>query len=79
MIRTAQAAALGGACGALIGFAICMVVGIGFLDTLIRMAVLGGAGAWIGMLLCWLNQLLPKPPEIEEESDGDRDEESRRA
>ncbi|RMH51153.1 MAG: hypothetical protein D6682_05215 [Zetaproteobacteria bacterium] len=67
-LSTSHVAAFGGACGALIGFAICMVVGIGFYETVVRMAVLGIAGAWIGMMLKWLNDLLPRMPEPEEDA-----------
>ncbi|MDQ6951119.1 MAG: hypothetical protein Q9M26_05585 [Mariprofundales bacterium] len=76
MMNATQTAALGGACGALTGFAIAMVIGVGFLDTLIRVGVLGVAGAWIGMMLCWLNQLLPqyKSSKVDDSSDDQEDQ-----
>jgi len=78
-MNTSHVAAFGGACGALIGFSICMVVGINFYETMIRVAVLAVSGAWIGMMLAWLNQLLPTMPQSEdddEEVEGeDKDEE----
>ncbi len=70
-MRVAQAAAAGASCGALAGFAICMVIGVGFYDTLMRMSVLGAAGGWIGMMLILLDQLLPSPPQPPEDSDGE--------
>jgi len=72
-MNTSHVAAFGGACGALIGFSICMVVGIDFYETMIRVGVLGIAGAWIGMMLSWLNDLLPTMPQEEEEQDADDD------
>lgn len=77
-MNTSHVAAFGGACGVLIGFAICMVVGIGFYDTVIRVAVLGGAGAWIGMMLSWLNQLLPTMPQPEQEEEEGNDDAKKR-
>ena len=77
-MNTSQVAAFGGACGALIGFSICMVVGIDFYETIIRVAVLGGAGAWIGMMLSWLNQLLPTMPQPEQE-EGEGNDDSKKS
>ncbi|MDX8412640.1 MAG: hypothetical protein R8J85_00990 [Mariprofundales bacterium] len=78
-MNASHVAAFGGACGSLIAFSICMVIGIDFYQTMIRVAVLGVAGAWIGMMLAWLNQLLPtmpktKPKQNEESEDDDTEE-----
>ncbi|MDX8410086.1 MAG: hypothetical protein R8J84_08640 [Mariprofundales bacterium] len=70
-MRVAEAAAAGASCGALAGFAICMVIGVGFYDTLMRMSVLGAAGGWIGMMLILLDQALPSPPRSSVETDED--------
>ncbi len=78
-MNTSHAAAFGGACGALIAFSICMVVGVDFYETLVRVAVLGGAGAWIGMMLKWLNDLLPRMPESSDEEERDDASEKRAA
>jgi len=78
-MNASHVAAFGGACGSLIAFSICMVIGIDFYQTMIRVAVLGAAGAWIGMMLSWLNQLLPTMPKSnpkqDEESEDDDTEE----
>ncbi len=55
-----QAATSGAMTGILFGLAICMIRDIPLADSLFRTAVLGAAGAWMGVLLCWLNQLLPE-------------------
>jgi len=73
-MNASHVAAFGGACGALIGFSICMVIGISFYETMIRVAVLGVAGAWIGMMLAWLNQLLPTMPQAEKVEDQENGE-----
>jgi len=73
-MNASHVAAFGGACGSLIAFSICMVIGIDFYQTMIRVAVLGAAGAWIGMMLAWLNQLLPTMPKSDADGDQEDDE-----
>jgi len=68
-MNASHVAAFGGACGSLIAFSICMVIGVDFYQTIIRVAVLAAAGAWIGMMLAWLNQLLPTMPQEEREQE----------
>lgn len=62
-MKTSQAASLGAAAGFLTGFAICLLLNIGLTEALMRMLVLTLAGGWIGVLLSWLNQMLPQSPE----------------
>jgi len=45
--------------GFLLGCAICLIQDIAVLDSLFRVFVLTIAGAWMGVLLGWLDQLLP--------------------
>ncbi len=54
-LKVSYAAACGGLAGALVGVAICIVQGISWHDTILRVFVLGAAAAWMGMLLAWLN------------------------
>jgi len=45
--------------GFLFGCAICLIQNIAISDALFRIFILTSAGAWMGVLLAWLNQLLP--------------------
>jgi len=45
--------------GFLFGCAICLIQNISITDALFRIFILASAGAWMGVLLAWLNQLLP--------------------
>ncbi|MDX8405927.1 MAG: hypothetical protein R8K50_07240 [Mariprofundus sp.] len=45
--------------GALFALAICLIQNIPLLDALFRIVILTLAGAWMGVLLAWLNLLLP--------------------
>ena len=57
-MKVSYAASCGALTGILVAIAICMLRDMSLQDTCIRMAVLGGGGAWMGMLLAWLNQIL---------------------
>jgi len=58
MMRTSYAATTGAFAGALIGIVICLIQEISWLDSIFRCFVLGASGAWMGMLLAWLDQML---------------------
>jgi len=45
--------------GLLFGSAICLIQNIAVSDALFRIFILTSAGAWMGVMLAWLNQLLP--------------------
>jgi len=57
-LKVSYASACGGLAGALVGVAICIVQGVGWHDAILRVFVLGGTAAWMGMLLAWLNLML---------------------
>jgi len=57
-MRTSYAAASGAFAGVLIGIAICLMQEISLADSAFRCFVLGASGAWMGMLLAWLDQML---------------------
>jgi len=61
-----QAVTTGGLTGACLAFAVCMFNDITLLDTLFRMFVLGIGGAWVGFLLAWLNMILPRTNQHQE-------------
>jgi len=54
-----HAALAGMLTGFLFGCAICLVQDIPISNALFRIFILTSAGAWMGVLLAWLNQLLP--------------------
>lgn len=58
MIRTSYAAASGAFAGILIGISICLIQEISLPDAMFRCFILGACGAWMGMLLAWLDQML---------------------
>jgi len=58
MMRTSYAAASGAFAGVLIGISICLIQEISLADSVFRCFVLGASGAWMGMLLAWLDQML---------------------
>ncbi|MDX8398024.1 MAG: hypothetical protein R8K49_06865 [Mariprofundaceae bacterium] len=69
-MRATYAAASGALAGALIGIIICALRGISLEDTVFRVFVLAASGAWMGMLLAWLNHMLTPPvPEIKPEDE----------
>jgi len=45
--------------GLLFGCAICLIQNIAISNAFFRIFILTSAGAWMGVLLAWLNQLLP--------------------
>ncbi len=58
-MKIGQAGLLGALAGFLLGSAICLIQGIPPLPAVIRIAILTAAAGWIGLMLAWLNQLLP--------------------
>jgi len=58
-MKVSQASISGAATGFLFGCAICLVQEISIIDSIFRIFVLTVAGAWMGVLLVWLDQLLP--------------------
>jgi len=58
-MKLTQASISGAATGFLLGCSICLIQDIAILDSLFRVFVLTVAGAWMGVLLGWLDQLLP--------------------
>jgi len=54
-----HAATSGALTGLLFGCAICLIQNIPVVDSLFRIFVLTFAGAWMGILLSWLNQIIP--------------------
>jgi len=58
-MKPLQAALSGMLSGFLFGCAICLVQNIPIPDALFRIFILTSAGAWMGVLLGWLNQILP--------------------
>ncbi len=59
-MKTTHAALSGAMTGLLFGLFICLVRDIPVADSLFRIGVLSAAGAWMGVLLAWLNELLPE-------------------
>jgi len=70
-MQVKHAAIAGSSIGLLAGIAICTVIGASFTDSLFRVAVLAVAGAWMGVLLVWLNDIL-MPRDSEHLSHGQR-------
>jgi len=62
-MKPAHAAISGALTGLLLGIAICLIQAIPVADALLRIAILSFAGAWMGLLLAWLNLLLPNKSE----------------
>jgi len=67
-----QAALLGALAGFLIGSSVCLIQGIPIAHALTRIAILTAAAGWMGVLLAWLNQLLPSPQTDEEQEENQR-------
>jgi len=57
-VQVKHAAVAGVSIGFLTGFTICMVIGVSLADGLFRVSILAVSGAWMGVLLVWLNDLL---------------------
>jgi len=58
-LKPVHAALTGSLTGLLFGLAICLIQNIPVTDALFRILVLTFAGAWMGVMLAWLNLLLP--------------------
>lgn len=58
-MKPAHAATSGALTGVLLGAAICLIQSIPVADSLFRIFILTFTGAWMGILLAWLNKLLP--------------------
>ena len=58
-MKPVHAALTGSLTGLLFGLAVCLIQNIPISDALLRMLTLSFAGAWMGVLLAWLNLLLP--------------------
>jgi len=58
-MKPAHAATSGALTGLMLGIAICLIQAIPIPDALLRISILTFVGAWMGLLMAWLNQLLP--------------------
>ncbi len=58
-MKPTHAATSGALAGLLLGSAICLIQNISVEDSLFRVSILAFSGAWMGILLAWLNQILP--------------------
>lgn len=58
-MKPLYAALAGMITGLLFGCAISLIQNIPMNDALFRIFILTSAGAWMGVMLAWLNQLLP--------------------
>jgi len=58
-MKPTHAATSGALAGLLLGCAICLIQNISVEDSIFRIAILTFSGAWMGILLAWLNQILP--------------------
>ncbi len=58
-MKPLQACVSGALIGLLLGGAICLIQNIAISEALFRVFILSSAGAWMGAMLAWLNQLLP--------------------
>ena len=58
-MKPSHAGISGALIGLLFGCAICLIQNITISDALFRIFILTSAGAWMGVMLAWLNQLLP--------------------
>ena len=64
-MKIGQAGLLGALAGFLLGLFICLIQGISVEHALLRISILTAAAGWIGIMLAWLNQLLPSAKEEE--------------
>lgn len=67
-----QASLYGATLGFLSGLVIALIFNLGFADAIFRSLILTIGGGWIGMLLAWLNALLPQTASEEADMDGQR-------
>jgi len=58
-MKPIHACVSGALTGLLFGSAICLIQNIAINEALFRIFILTSAGAWMGIMLAWLNQLLP--------------------
>jgi len=58
-MKPVHAGLTGSITGMLFGLAICLIQNIPVTDALFRILILAFSGAWMGVLLAWLNLLLP--------------------
>jgi len=58
-MKPTYAGVSGALIGLLFGCAICLIQNIAISDAMFRIFILSSAGAWMGVMLAWLNQLLP--------------------
>lgn len=64
-------ATLYGAClGILAGIVISLLFNLDIADSIYRTSILTVCGAWMGLLLSWLNSLLPAPHAGQESHEG---------
>ena len=57
-MQVKHAAITGSSIGVLSGFAICTMIDASLSDTLFRVSILAIGGAWMGMMMAWLDDLL---------------------
>ena len=57
-MRVKHAAIAGSSIGILSGIAICTLIDASLSDALFRISILAIGGAWMGMMLAWLDDLL---------------------
>jgi len=58
-MKPIHAGVSGALIGLLFGSAICLIQNINIEEALFRIFILTSAGGWMGVMLAWLNQLLP--------------------
>jgi hypothetical protein len=57
-MQVKHAAIAGSSIGILSGIAICTIIDASLSDALFRISILAIGGAWMGMMLVWLDELL---------------------
>jgi len=70
-----HAAIAGSSIGILSGIAICTIIDASLSDTIFRVSILAIGGAWMGMMLVWLDDLLTP----DDQSRGSHGSRSRRS
>jgi len=65
-----HAATSGALTGLLFGCAVCLVQSIPIAESMFRIGILTVAVAWMGIMLAWLNQMLPRKTEPGEQADS---------
>jgi len=69
-LKVSYAAACGGLTGGLVGLAICIVQDVTWHDAVIRVVVLSGSAAWMGMLLAGLNLMLSPQDQVSHDEEA---------